>query len=42
MANFQTHITGSTLLGVVYGTVAYTQFDVAPLAILWLLLDCVA
>ena len=29
MANFQTHITGSTLLGVVYGTVAYTQFDVA-------------
>ena len=29
MANFQTHITGSTLLGVVYGTVAYTQFDIA-------------
>lgn len=28
MANFQTHISASTLLGVVYGTVAYTQFGI--------------
>ncbi len=28
MANFQTHITASTLVGVVYGTVAYTQFGI--------------
>ncbi len=29
MANFQTHISASTLLGVAYGTVAYTQFGVS-------------
>lgn len=29
MANFQTHISASTMLGVVYGTVAYTQFGVS-------------
>ena len=28
MANFKTHITGSTLLGIAYGTIAYTQFEV--------------
>jgi len=28
MANFNTHISASTILGVVYGTVAYTQFEV--------------
>ena len=30
MANFHTHIGASTLLGVAYGTVAYTQFGIAP------------
>lgn len=29
MANFQTHISASTILGVTYGTVAYTQFGVS-------------
>jgi membrane-bound metal-dependent hydrolase YbcI (DUF457 family) len=29
MANFQTHISASTLLGIAYGTVAYTQFGVS-------------
>jgi len=28
MANFQTHISASTLLGVAYGTIAYTQFGI--------------
>jgi len=30
MANFHTHIGASTLLGIAYGAIAYTQFGIAP------------